>query len=77
MHDREKSDRLVVPANPPNNPAQAGAEVGREGACPRGTRPAKHAPDTVPGKACQVSWIVCAEWRKRTVMCGSPRSFIT
>jgi RNA-directed DNA polymerase len=27
MHDREKSDRLVVPASPSNNPAQAGAEV--------------------------------------------------
>jgi len=27
MHDREKSDRLVVPAKPPNKPAQAGAEV--------------------------------------------------
>ena len=27
MHDREKSDRLVLPAKLPNNPAQAGAEV--------------------------------------------------
>ena len=27
MHDREKSDRLVVPAKLPNNPAQAGAEA--------------------------------------------------
>src|SRR6266487_4032445 len=27
MHDREKSDRLVVPAKPPNNPGRSGAEV--------------------------------------------------
>jgi hypothetical protein len=27
MHDREKSDRPVVPANPPNNAAQVAAEV--------------------------------------------------
>ena len=27
MHDRGKSDRPVVPAKPPNNPAVAGAEV--------------------------------------------------
>src|SRR5437763_11004647 len=27
MHDREKSDRLVVPAKPPNNPGEPGAEV--------------------------------------------------
>ena len=27
MHDREKSDRLVVPAKPPNNPGGPGAEV--------------------------------------------------
>ena len=38
MNDREKSDRLVLPAIPPNNPAQAGAEVGEGRACPRGGR---------------------------------------
>ena len=27
MHDLEKSDRLVVPAKPPNNPGGPGAEV--------------------------------------------------
>jgi hypothetical protein len=27
MHDREKSDRLVLPAKLPNSPAQAGAEM--------------------------------------------------
>jgi RNA-directed DNA polymerase len=44
MHDRGKSDRPVVPAKPPNKPAQAGAEVveGRglpEGNTARETRP--------------------------------------
>jgi RNA-directed DNA polymerase len=44
MHDRGKSDRLVVPAKPPNNPGGAGAEVveGRglpEGNVARETRP--------------------------------------
>ena len=36
MNDHEKSDRLVVPANPPNNPAQAGAEVGEGRGLPEG-----------------------------------------
>jgi len=36
MDDREKSDRLVVPAIPPNNPAQAGAEVGEGRGLPEG-----------------------------------------
>ena len=36
MHDREKSDRLVVPANPPNNAAQAAAEVGEGRGLPEG-----------------------------------------
>jgi RNA-directed DNA polymerase len=44
MHDREKSDRLVVPANPPNKPGEPGAEVGEgrglpEGNTARQTRP--------------------------------------
>jgi RNA-directed DNA polymerase len=36
MNDHEKSDRLVVPASPPNNPAQAGAEVGEGRSLPEG-----------------------------------------
>ncbi len=48
MHDRGKSDRLVVPAKPPNKPAEAGAEVveGRglpEGNTARETRPGRSA----------------------------------
>ena len=77
MHDRGKSDGPVVPAKPPNKPGRRGRRWWREGAGRRGTRPAKHAPDPVPGRACQVSWIVCAAWRARTGMCGSPRSFTT
>jgi hypothetical protein len=63
MHDHEKSDRPVVPANPPNKPGLPGAEVVEGRGLPEGTRPAKHAPDAVPDSACQVSWIVCARWR--------------
>jgi hypothetical protein len=77
MRDREKSDGLVVPAKPPNNPGGPGAEVVEGRGLPEGTRPVKHAPDSVPGTACHVSWGVCAGWREGTGMCGSPRSFIT
>jgi hypothetical protein len=59
------------------SPGDRGRRWWREGACPRGTRRVKHVPDAVPEKACQASWIVCARWRGRTGMCGSPRSFIT
>jgi group II intron reverse transcriptase/maturase len=45
MHDREKSDRLVVPAKLPNNPAQAGAEVGEGRGLPEGNT----ASETRPG----------------------------
>ena len=77
MDDHEQSDRRVVPTNSPNNPACRGRRWWREGARPRGTRPAKRAPDAVPDRACPVIWIVCARWRGRTRMCGSPRSCIT
>jgi len=45
MHDREKSDRLVVPAKLPNNPAQAGAEVVEGRGLPEGNT----ASETRPG----------------------------
>ena len=77
MHDHEKSDRPVLPVKPPNKPGDRGRRWWREGACPRGTRPVKHVPDAVPDWACPGIWIVCARWRGRTGMCGSPRSFIT
>ena len=49
----------------------------REGDQPRGTRPAKRAPDAVPGKAREASLVVCGEWQQRTGKRGSPRSCIT
>jgi hypothetical protein len=41
MHDREKSDRLVVPSSPPNDPGQAGAEVGEGRGLPEGNTAAR------------------------------------
>jgi hypothetical protein len=61
MNGGGKSDSPVVPAKPPNKPAQAGAEAVEEGGYRRGTRPAKRAPDTVLGKARQARWTVCAK----------------
>ena len=45
MHDRGKSDRPVVPAKLPNNPAQAGAEVVEGRGLPEGNT----AGETRPG----------------------------
>jgi RNA-directed DNA polymerase len=36
MNDHEKSDRPVLPANPPNNPGEPGAEVGEGRGLPEG-----------------------------------------
>jgi RNA-directed DNA polymerase len=59
MHEHGKSDSPVVPANAPNKaPA---AEVGEERGLVKGTRPAKRAPDTEPGTARPVRWIVCGK----------------
>ena len=64
MDDHEKSDRPVRTDEARRTiPGDRGRRWWREGACPRGTRPAKHAPDAVPGWACPVTWIVCARWR--------------
>ena len=46
MHDRGKSDRLVLPAKLPNNPAQAGAEVVEGRSLPEGNT----AGETRPGR---------------------------
>ena len=52
MNERGKSDGRVVPAKPPNKAGRPGRRRWwREGGRPRGTRPAKHAPDTEPGQA--------------------------
>ena len=59
------------------SPGDRGGGGGGKGICPRGTRPAKHVPDSEPGWACQVIWIACAMWRARTRTRGSPRSCIT
>ena len=45
MHDRGKSDRPVVPAMPPNNPVEAGAEVVEGRGLPKGNA----AGETRPG----------------------------
>ena len=47
MHDREKSDRLVVPANSLNNAAQAAAEAGEGRGLPEGNA----ASETRPGRS--------------------------
>jgi len=46
MHDREKSDRPVVPAKPPNNPGRPGAEVVEGRGLPEGNT----AGETRPGR---------------------------
>ena len=40
-------------------------------------RPSGHAPDSVPDRTRQASWIACAEWRGRTRTRDTPRSCIT
>ena len=50
MHDREKSDRLVVPAKPSNNPGRPGAEVVEGRGLPEGNA----ASETRPGRSAGV-----------------------
>jgi hypothetical protein len=50
MHERGKSDRLVVPANPPNKAAEAAAEVGEERRRAKGNTVSK----TRPGRSAGV-----------------------
>ena len=64
MDGRGKSDSRVVPEKPPNKPGAGRRRWWRKGGQPRGTRPAKRAPDTVPGKARRVSLVACAEWQR-------------
>ena len=47
MHDREKSDRLVLPAKPPNKPGELGAEVVEGRGLPEGNT----ASETRPGRS--------------------------
>jgi hypothetical protein len=77
MHDRGKSDRLVVPEKLPNKLGRPGAEVVEERGLPKGNTAGETLPDAAPGWGCQAIWTVCAEWRERIGMCGSPRSCIT
>src|SRR5450755_4764639 len=44
MHDREKSDRLVVPTNPPNKAAVAAAEAGEGRGLPEGNTASESRP---------------------------------
>ena len=61
MNGHGKSDMPVVPAKRPNNAGVVpAAEAVEERGMTRGTRTAKRVPDTEPGQARQVRWIVCA-----------------
>ena len=77
MDDREKSDGPVVPRSCRTTPKAGRRRRWREADRPRGTRPAKRVPDTVPGTARPVGLVVCAEWQQRTRKRGSPRSCTT
>jgi hypothetical protein len=57
MNEHGKPDRFAVPANLLNK--AAAAEAGEERERARGNTGVKHAPDAVPGLACQASWTVC------------------
>jgi hypothetical protein len=59
MYVSGKSDSSIRPTKPPNDPARGETNLRmperarrwwRKGSWPRGTRPAKHAPDTEPEK---------------------------
>lgn len=50
MHDRGKSDRLVVPAKLPNNPAPAGAEVAEGRGLPEGNTASEPRPGPSAGQ---------------------------
>jgi RNA-directed DNA polymerase len=49
MHDREKSDRLVVPTNPPNKAAEAVAEAGEGRGLPEGNTTSESRPGRSAG----------------------------
>jgi hypothetical protein len=51
MHDREKSDRLVVPAKLPNKPAQVGAEVVEGRGLPEGNTASETRPGLSAGES--------------------------
>ena len=77
MHDREKSDDPVVPAKLPNN-AQGGAAEAVEGSgSAKGNTASETRSGPSAGPARAVTWIVCAEWQRRTRKRGSRRSCIT
>jgi hypothetical protein len=59
MNEGGKSDRPVVPANPPNKvtAAEAGEERGRA----KGNTASKLLPDTGPDTRRPVRWNVCAK----------------
>ena len=77
MNEREKSDRPVLPGKPPNNAAQAAAEVVEGRGLREGNATSKRAPDPEPGKARQVRSIACVESHSRTMEHGSPRCCTT
>ncbi len=71
------SRELRRSGDPTAEQSRAGGSGGgaREADRPRGTRPAKRAPDPEPGRARSVTWITSPEWHGRTRMRGSARRF--
>ena len=77
MNEHERSDRLVVPVKPPNNAAQAAAEVVEGRGLREGNAVGKTRPGPRAGKAGQVRLIACAVSQRRTRVHGSPRCCTT
>ena len=71
MHERGKSDGPVIPASSPNK--AAAAEAGEERGLAKGNTAGKRAPDTAPGLARSVRWIVCAKRHEGIRKRGSRR----
>jgi hypothetical protein len=77
MHDREKSDRLVVPAKLPNKLGVPGAEVAEGRGLPEGNTASETRPGRSAGQGVSSDLERVRRVARRTGMCGSPRSFTT
>jgi RNA-directed DNA polymerase len=54
MNDREESDRLVLPAKPPNNPGRSGAEVVEGRGLPEGNTAGEARPGRSAGQGVSI-----------------------